>query len=115
VEDVVALAQLTVSLELLVEPSERGPLVARDHRAGMEAPAAIGEVLVDRQPHECLDAGEEDPSLLEQVLVLERDLAADASPRGAAGAAEAGSLPGAPPLGALSQGGRRGHRALLTS
>ena len=61
--------------ELLVEAAERRALVAGDHRAGHEAAAAVGAVLVEREPDEALEAGEEDASLLEDVLVVERDVA----------------------------------------
>ncbi len=75
VEDVVVRADPAVALKLLVQAAERRALVAGDHRAGVQAAAAVGAVLVERQAHERLDAGEEDPPLLEQVLVVERDLA----------------------------------------
>ena len=73
---VVLRAQLGAALKLLVEPAERRALVARHERAGVQAAVAVGAMLVEHQPHEPLDAGEEHPALLEQVLVVERDLAA---------------------------------------
>ena len=76
-----SLEQLAVARELLVEAAERGALVAGDHRPGGQAAAAVGAVLVEHQAHERLDAGEEDPALLEDVLVVEADLALGAAPR----------------------------------
>ena len=73
--DVVALDQLAVAGELLVEAAERRALVAGDHRAGHEPAAEVGAVLVERKPDEALEAGQEDAALLEDVLVVERDLA----------------------------------------
>ena len=72
VPDVVALDELAVAGELLVEAAERRALVARDHRPGHEAAAKVGAVLVEREADEALEAGEEDAALLEDVLVLER-------------------------------------------
>jgi hypothetical protein len=72
--DVVALYELAVAGELLVEPAERRALVAGDHRARHEAAAKVGAVLVERQPDEALKPGEEDAALLEDVLVVERDV-----------------------------------------
>ena len=71
-------ADLGAALELLVEAAERRALVAGDERAGLQAARAVGAVLVEQHAHEGLDAGEEDPALLEQVLVVEGDLAARA-------------------------------------
>ncbi len=71
---VVLLHELPVPGELLVEPAERRALVAGDHRAGVKPAAAVGAVLVERQAHEALHAREEDPALLEDVLVVERDV-----------------------------------------
>ena len=79
VADEVLVEQLAVARQLLVEPAQRRALVARDHRAGGQAAAAVGAVLVEHQAHERLHAGEEDAALLEHVLVVEADLAPRAS------------------------------------
>jgi hypothetical protein len=42
----------------------------------VEAARAVGAVLVEREAHEALQAGEQDATLRERVLVVERDLAA---------------------------------------
>ena len=42
--------------ELLVEAAERRALVAGDERAGVQAAARVGAVLVEREPDERLDA-----------------------------------------------------------
>jgi hypothetical protein len=70
VAHVVSLDELAVAGELLVEATERRALVAGDHRAGQEAAAEIGPVLVEREPYETLNAGEKDSSLFEDVLVV---------------------------------------------
>ena len=48
--------------------------------------ARVGAVLVEREAHERLDAGEEHPAVLEAVAVLEADLVPDgpAAARGTA-------------------------------
>jgi hypothetical protein len=89
----------------VVQAAERRALVARDHRPGVEAAATVGAVLVERQTHEPLQAGQEDATLLEDVLVLERDVekrraraaTVVAGAAVAAGPAEALALRGAPP------------------
>src|SRR5687767_5258324 len=79
--DVVALAELALALELPVEPAEGGALVAGDERARLQPAARVGPVLVERDPDERLDPGQEDPAVLELVAILERDLAARIGPR----------------------------------
>ena len=73
-EDVVLLAQVAVAGELLVEPAERRALVAGDHRAGVQAAAAVGAVLIECEPDEALHAGQQRAPVLEQVLVVEGHL-----------------------------------------
>src|SRR6185503_8539846 len=73
--DEVLLEQRSVARQLLVEPAQRGALVAGDHRPGGEPTAADGAVLLEHQAYERLNAGQEDPALLEDVLVVEADLA----------------------------------------
>ncbi len=81
VVDEVLLEQRAVARQLLVEPAQRGALVAGDHRPGGQAAAAVGAVLLEHQAYERLHAGEEDPALLEDVLVVEADLALGPAPR----------------------------------
>ncbi len=73
---VMVVEQLAVALQLLVEPAQRRALVARDHGAGVEAAAAIGAVLVERQPHQALHSREEYAALVQEILVIEGDIAA---------------------------------------
>ena len=79
----VLLEQVAVARELLVEPAERRALVAGDQRAGGEAAAQVGAVLVEHEAHESLHAGDQDAALLEHVLVVEADLVARVRPQGA--------------------------------
>jgi 2-phospho-L-lactate guanylyltransferase (CobY/MobA/RfbA family) len=110
VADVVLVEQLAIALELLVEPAQGRALVARDHRAGVEAAGAVGAVLLEREPHEALHAREENAALGEQVLVVEGDLAAGAQGPPVPGALEAAGGSGMRAAAAL---GRRRHRELL--
>ena len=55
---------------LAVEAAERRALVARDHRAGVQSTAAVGAVLVERQPDEPLEARDQHAALVEDVLVV---------------------------------------------
>ena len=77
VGDQVLVEQLAVARKLDVEPAERRALVARDQRAGREPAAPVGAVLVEHEAHERLHARDQDAALLEHVLVVETDLAAD--------------------------------------
>ena len=61
--------------ELEVEARQRRARVARDQRPGAQAGEGIGAVLVEQHAHDRLDAGEEDPALLELVAVGEGGLA----------------------------------------
>ncbi len=83
-------ADLGAALELLVEAAERRALVAGHERARQQSARPVGPVLVEQHADEALDAGEEDAAVLEQVLVVEGDLAARAlaapADRGAAAA-----------------------------
>ena len=80
-------AQLGAALKLLVEPAQRRALIARHERAGVQAAGTIGAVLVEHQPHQPLHAREQHPALVEQVLVVEGDLAALGLPAPACGRA----------------------------
>ncbi len=68
---VVLIEELRVAPELLIEAAQRRALVAGDHRAGGEPAPAIGAVLIEHEPHEALDAGEEYSAILEEILVVE--------------------------------------------
>src|SRR5687768_11523595 len=69
-----ALDELPVAAEFLVEAAERRALVAGDHRPGHQAATEVGTVLVERKPDQALDPGEEDAALLEHVLVVQGDV-----------------------------------------
>ena len=69
--------ELADAVQLLVVAAERRALVARDHRGGVQAGAAVGAHLLERHAHERVDAGEEDEPVVERVLVVERHLAPD--------------------------------------
>ena len=73
--------QLLVAGELAVEAAERRALVAGDHRRRAESAATVGAVLVERQADEALHAREQDAAVLEDVLVVEGDVAASRSRR----------------------------------
>jgi hypothetical protein len=75
VADEVLLEQLAVALELAVEPAQRRALVAGDQGAGQQPAAEVGTVMVDHEPDQRLDAGDQDAPVLEQVLVVEANLA----------------------------------------
>ncbi len=100
VVDEVVLEQLAVARQLLVEAAQRGALVAGDHRPGGQPATAVGAVLLEHEAYERLHAGQEDPALLEDVLVVEADLAlgpvAVAVFRAAAALAGARARAGAP-------------------
>ena len=72
--------------ELLVEPAERRAAIAGDIARGIEAGAAVALLLHQAQPHQRLEAGDEDPALAEVVFVVELDVAQR----------HKGDLPGAP-------------------
>src|SRR5262249_61328908 len=64
-----------VALEVLVAPAERRSAVPRDQRRGVEAAATIRAMLVEREPNQGLNAGEEDAASLEPVLGFEGEVA----------------------------------------
>src|SRR5256885_4116005 len=59
-DDVVLAKEIRIALQGQVEPAEGRAPIAGDQRRGVEAPAAVGAVLVERQPDERLGAGQED-------------------------------------------------------
>ena len=67
-DDLVLAQQVRVALERDVEAAERRAAVARDERGRVEPPAPVRAVLVEREAHERLDAGEEDLPFLQPVL-----------------------------------------------
>ncbi len=71
---VVGLQQHRQALEGLVEASQRRAPVAGDERRGIETTAEVRAMLIERQPHQGLDAGQEDASALLGILRLEREL-----------------------------------------
>ena len=55
--------------DLFVEHADRRALVAAQEGGGVEPVAAIDPQLIDREPCDCLHAGQEDPALLEAIPV----------------------------------------------
>src|SRR5207245_2576121 len=76
-EDGVLVEEVRVTRQGQVEAAEGGAPVARDRRRGVEPAAAVGAVLVERQPDERLDAGEEDEPLFSTVLGVQGEVARD--------------------------------------
>ena len=72
--DVVFVERALGADELLVEAAERRAAIAGDVAGGVEAGAAVALLLHQAQPHDRLEAGDEDPALGEVVLVVERDV-----------------------------------------
>ena len=107
---VVLVEELRVAPKLLVEAAQGRALVAGDHRAGGEPAPAIGAVLIEHQPYEALDPGEEYSAVLQEILVVERDLAG--SRRSAVGARNPATGAQWRPSCAAAQGRRR-HEELL--
>ncbi|PYO17652.1 MAG: hypothetical protein DMD88_19960 [Candidatus Rokuibacteriota bacterium] len=69
--------EVRVPLQGQVEAAEGRATVARNQRRGVEPAAAVGAVLVERQPDERLDAGEEDEPLFSTVLGVQGEVARD--------------------------------------
>ena len=59
--------------ELQVEPAERGAAITADVARGVVPGRRVALALGEYEPHERLDAGEEDPSACAGVLVVEVD------------------------------------------
>ena len=72
--DVVFVERARGADELLVEGAERGAAVSGDVAGGVEPGVAVALLLHHAQPHDRLEAGDEDPALGEIVLVVERDV-----------------------------------------
>ncbi len=68
---VMLLQQLARAPQLLVVAAERRTAVTRDEAAGVLAEREIAAALDQRQPHQRLHAGQEDPPTIEDVLVVE--------------------------------------------
>jgi hypothetical protein len=66
--------QRRVALEREIEPSERRPAIAGDQRRRVQAAPLVRAMLVERQPDEGLDAGEENEALFLAVLGVEREI-----------------------------------------
>ena len=73
-DDVVLVEKAPGGRHLLVEAAERRAAVAGDVARGVVAGREVALALQHRQPHQRLDAGQEDPALLPGVLVVEGDL-----------------------------------------
>lgn len=73
VDDVVLVEEVPAALQLEVEAGQGRARVARDERGRVQAGPAVGPVLVEGQADEGLEAGEEDPALFQQVLVVEAE------------------------------------------
>src|SRR5439155_10922949 len=76
-DDVVLAKEIRIALQGQVEPAEGRAPIAGDQRRGVDASAAVGAVLVERQPDERLDAGQEDEPLFSAVLGIEGEVARD--------------------------------------
>jgi hypothetical protein len=76
-DDVVLAQQRRIALEREIESAERGAAIARDQCRGVEPAAAVGPVLIERQPDQRLDAGQEDDALLLAILRVEREVVGD--------------------------------------
>ena len=60
--------------ELQVEPAERRAAVAADVAGGVVPGREVAPALGEHEPHQRLDAGEEDPAAFAGVLVVEVDV-----------------------------------------
>ena len=63
--------ELPLALERLVEATEGRAAVAGDEGGGAQSAALVGTMLIEGQPHQRLDAGEEDAAFLQCVLGLQ--------------------------------------------
>ncbi len=73
-DDVVLVQQRAVAPELQVVAAQRGALVA-GHEPGRAQPRLpVAAALVEREPHQCLDAGQVDTTFLTAVPVLEPEI-----------------------------------------
>src|SRR5262249_57497810 len=72
-EDVVIGQELGITLQGQVEAAERGAAVTRDQRRGADAPPGVGAMLIEGQPNQRLDAGQEDRALFQTILGVERE------------------------------------------
>ena len=72
--DVVLVEKAPGGGQLLVEAAERRAAIAGDVARGVVAGREVALALQHRQPHQRLDAGQEDPAPLLGVLVVEADL-----------------------------------------
>src|SRR5262249_27547328 len=59
--------------ELLIERAEWRAAIAGDVTRRVEAGAAVALLLHEAQPHQRLEAGDEDPAFAQVVFVVERD------------------------------------------
>ena len=68
---VMRVQELPLALERLVEAAEGRAAVAGDEGSGAQSAALVGTMLIEGQPHQRLDAGEEDAAFLQCVLGLQ--------------------------------------------
>ena len=74
VDDVVRVEMGPRPLQLLVVGAQRRAAIAGDEARRVQPGGQIALALHQRQPHQRLDAGDEDPPFADRVLVVERDL-----------------------------------------
>ena len=74
VDDVVRVEMGSSALQLLVVGTERGAAIAGDEAGRVQSRGQIALALHQRQAHQGLNAGDEDPPLADRVLVVEGDL-----------------------------------------
>ena len=72
--DVVFVERALGADELLVEGAERRAAVSGDVAGGVDAGTAVALLLHHAEPHDGLEAGDEDAALGQVVLVVERDV-----------------------------------------
>ncbi len=85
-QDALGLEQMAGLAQLLIEAAERRAAIAGNVAAGGEAGGPVARLLQQRQTHQGLDPGQEDPAIGLRVLVLEGDL----------GKRQGSALPGRP-------------------
>ncbi len=73
--DVALLKELMGALELAVEAAERRAAIAGDEARRVEAVAPVALLLHQAEPHQRLEAGDEDAALAEVVFIVEFDVA----------------------------------------
>ena len=72
--DVVLGQERGIPLEVEIEAAQRRARIPGDDGSRAKPPPPVGAMLVHRQPHQGLDAGEEDAAGLDAVLGVEREV-----------------------------------------